>query len=65
MRLTHTSHTFSKKMSLLSKQDHDLAITALGIVINSEDNNYEDPVFVEMQQLLQWLKLQRQKLYGE
>lgn len=52
-------------MSLLSKQDHDLAICALGIVIEMEDNNYEDPVYVQMQQLLQWLKLQRTKKYGD
>lgn len=51
-------------MSLLSKQDHDLAITALGIVIHMEDNP-EDPVIVQMQQLLQWLRLQRVKLYGD
>ena len=47
-------------MSLLSKQDHDLAITALGIVVGIEDP--EDPVVIQMKQLLQWLKLQRDKL---
>lgn len=49
-------------MSLLSKQDHDLAITALGIVIEMEDNP-EDPVIVQMQQLRQWLRLQRDRLF--
>lgn len=51
-------------MSLLSKQDHDLAITALGIVIHMEDNP-EDPAIVQMQQLLQWLKLQRDRKFPE
>lgn len=51
-------------MSLLSKQDHDLAITALGIVIEMEDNP-EDPVIVQMQQLLQWLKLQRDREFPD
>lgn len=51
-------------MSLLSKQDHDLAITALGIVIHMEDDNFDDPVYVQMQQLLQWLKLQRDRKFG-
>ena len=50
-------------MSLLSKQDHDLAICALGIVIEMEDNP-EDPAIVQMQQLRQWLRLQRDKKYS-
>jgi len=49
-------------MSLLSKQDHDLAITALGIVIEMEDNP-EDPDIVQMQQLRQWIKLQRERKF--
>jgi hypothetical protein len=47
-------------MSLLSKQDHDLAITALAIVVEQEDP--EDPAVIQMKQLLMWLKLQRDKL---
>jgi len=47
-------------MSLLSKQDHDLAITALGIIVEMEDP--EDPAIIQMRQLLQWLRLQRDKL---
>jgi hypothetical protein len=47
-------------MSLISKQDHDLAIAALSIVVEMEDP--EDPAIVQMRQLLQWLKLQRDKL---
>jgi hypothetical protein len=46
-------------MSLLSKQDHDLAICALGIVVEMEDP--EDPTIIQMKQLLQWLRLQRDK----
>jgi hypothetical protein len=48
-------------MSLISKQDHDLAITALAIVVELEDP--EDPAVIQMRQLLQWLKLQREKLF--
>jgi hypothetical protein len=47
-------------MSLVSKQDHDLAITALAIVVEQEDP--DDPAVVQMRQLLQWLRLQRDKL---
>jgi hypothetical protein len=47
-------------MSLISKQDHDLAICALAIVVEMEDP--EDPAIVQMRQLLQWLRLQRDKL---
>ena len=50
-------------MSLISKQDHDLAITALGIVVEGEDP--EDPAIVQMKQLLQWLKLQRARKFTE
>lgn len=52
-------------MSLLSKQDHDLAITALGIVIEMEDDNFDDPIYVQMCQLHQWLRLQRDKLFQD
>jgi len=48
-------------MSLLSKQDHDLAITALAIVVEQEDQ--DDPAVIQMRQLLQWLKLQRERLF--
>jgi hypothetical protein len=47
-------------MSLISKQDHDLAICALAIVVEQEDP--DDPAVVQMRQLLQWLRLQRDKL---
>ena len=47
-------------MSLISKQDHDLAIAALAIVVEQEDP--DDPAVVQMRQLLQWLRLQRDKL---
>jgi hypothetical protein len=46
-------------MSLISKQDHDLAICALAIVVEMEDP--KDPAVVQMKQLLQWLRLQRRK----
>ncbi len=51
---------FRLKMSLISKQDHDLAICALGIVVEMEDP--EDPAIIQMRQLLQWLRLQRDKM---
>jgi hypothetical protein len=50
-------------MSLLSKQDHDLAIAALGIVVEMEDP--EDPAIVQMKQLLQWLRLQRARKFTD
>lgn len=50
-------------MSLLSKQDHDLAIAALAIVVGQEDPT--DPAVVQMQQLPQWLKLQRDRKFTE
>lgn len=50
-------------MSLLSKQDHDLAITALAIVADQEDPT--DPAVIQMRQLLQWLKLQRDKMFPD
>lgn len=50
-------------MSLLSKQDHDLAICALGIVVEMEDP--DDPAIVQMRQLLQWLRLQRDRKFTE
>jgi hypothetical protein len=48
-------------MSLLSKQDHDLAICALAIVAEQEDPS--DPAVIQMKQLLMWLRLQRNKLF--
>ena len=50
-------------MSLLSKQDHDLVISALAIVTGQEDP--EDPAVVQMKQLLQWLRLQRSRKFTD
>jgi hypothetical protein len=50
-------------MSLLSKQDHDLAICALAIVAEQEDPT--DPAVVQMRQLLQWLRLQRDRKFPD
>ena len=50
-------------MSLLSKQGHDLAITALALVAEQEDPT--DPAVVQMRQLLQWLRLQRDRKFGQ
>ena len=43
-------------MSLLSKEDHYLAIAALAVAIA-----HEDPAVIKMKQLLTWLQLQRDK----
>jgi hypothetical protein len=47
-------------MSLLSKQDRDLVICALGITVEMEDP--EDPAIMQMKLLLERLKFDRDQL---
>ena len=49
-------------MSLLSKQDHDLAIKAIEFYMNSLDSEKDAEELVHCHALLNWIKIQESKI---